>query len=137
MFNKFSVTDEKNGISYLVKGTYEKAFAEAMNVLSKEKKICWWSYEPETFRFVYMNKSRRYTPDFLVTLNDRREVYVEVKGHMNPRSIASIKRFKKNFPEELYVVIDRKFFSGGEKLRRITNPEDVLEELNAASTQRR
>lgn len=132
MFKKFRIAAEGSGISYTVRGTFERAFSETLNDFVKGEKILGWMYEPETFRFVSMKIARRYTPDFFVKLNDGRGVYVEVKGHMDRRSIAAINRFKKNFPDKLYVVIERRFFKGGDKLRRVADPAEVLEVLYAA-----
>lgn len=57
-----------------------------------------WQYEPKCF--VFKNVSRApisYTPDFYLPDED---LWIEVKGWMDPKSKSKLKRFKKYYPEE-------------------------------------
>ncbi|OEU68423.1 MAG: hypothetical protein BBJ57_02340 [Desulfobacterales bacterium PC51MH44] len=57
-------------------------------------------YEYETKEFVFMDIKRgviAYTPDFYIPKDD---IYYEVKGWLDPKSITRLKRFKKRYPVE-------------------------------------
>ena len=72
-----------------------------------------WEYEKKTFWFEQIRRGvRSYTPDFhLLETN----VYHEVKGWMDKRSVTKLKRMKLYHPKETVHVIDREFFTQANK----------------------
>lgn len=78
-----------------------------------------WQYEPKTFYFSDIKKGCiSYTPDFYLP---EKNIWVEVKGWMDPKSITKLKRFAKYFPEESnkLVLITQKEYREYEKYSRL------------------
>ncbi len=75
-----------------------------------------WEHEPKTFWFDGIRRGTcSYKPDFLVRQSSESWHWVEVKGHMDSRSLTKIKRFRKYYPEEPLRVIDAKWFRENER----------------------
>lgn len=79
-----------------------------------------WQHEPRTFWFSGIRRGTvSFLPDFQVSTNDL-AYWVEIKGYMDAKSATKIKRFKKFYPEERLVVIDREWFKkNNEKMKLI------------------
>lgn len=88
---------------------WEKNYAYYLEWLKIRGDIKDWKHEPKTFWF---DKIKRgcvsYLPDFVVIENDDREIYHEVKGWMDDRSVTKIKRMAKYYPNVILIVIDAK-----------------------------
>lgn len=75
-------------------------------MLVQQGQIVSWEFEPKTFVFVGVTRGQlTYTPDFRVTENDGRQIWHEVKGWMDAKSKAKLKRFAKFYPDENLIVI--------------------------------
>lgn len=89
----------------------EVLFAQYLQFLVHHKIILKWEYEPKTFWFEKIKRGvRSYKPDFLVHLPHNRRYWVEVKGHMDRRSIVKLKRFQRFYPNEEIHVINAQWF---------------------------
>jgi hypothetical protein len=76
------------------------------NMIIKE-----WEYEPKTFWFESIKRGvRSYKPDFRVLTAQGSTIWYEVKGYMDQRSKTKLARFKRFFPDEKIVLINRNFF---------------------------
>lgn len=82
-----------------------------MDWLKSLGQIAEWEFEPQTFWFHGIKRGvTSYLPDFKVYgLNGSHEWH-EVKGYMDAKSATKIKRFKKYYPEEKLVIVDKQFF---------------------------
>lgn len=57
-----------------------------------------YTYEKKTFEFKMIKRGTMiYTPDFYLPSDN---IYIEVKGWLDPKSITKLKRFKKYYPDE-------------------------------------
>jgi len=85
---------------------WEANYARYLRMLVEKGQIKSWEFEPKTFVFVGVTRGQlTYTPDFRITENDGSQVWHEVKGWMDAKSKAKLKRFAKFFPEEKLIVI--------------------------------
>lgn len=108
-----------SGKRYYFKSKWEHRYALYLEFLKKNNQIFDWQYEPQTFWF---NEIKRgcvsYKPDFRVINWDKKNHWVEVKGYMDSKSLTKIKRFRKYYPDEDLIVIDKKWFvQNNSKLR--------------------
>jgi hypothetical protein len=77
-------------------------------MLKEQKIILEWDYEPQTFWFDSIRRgTRSYLPDFKVYRPDGTHYWLEVKGYMDQKSKTKIKRFKKYYPQEELIIIDK------------------------------
>lgn len=77
------------------RSTWEANFARILNFLNLN-----WEYEKETFQ---LKDNFSYTPDFLIENN----VYVEIKGYMNPIAKNKIDLFKLIYPNINLIIIGK------------------------------
>lgn len=88
---------------------WEANYARYLEWLRERGEIKSWAHEPKIFWFEGIKRGTvSYLPDFCVTENNGTEVYHEVKGWMDKRSITKLKRMKKYYPNVKLVVIARK-----------------------------
>ena len=112
---------EIGGRKIYCRSMWEANFARYLQFLKERKQIKDWQHEPHTFWFEEIKRGvRSYLPDFLVIENDDRGYWVEVKGFMDPKSLTKIKRFRKYYPDEILLIIDKKWFAeNGKKLHSL------------------
>lgn len=85
---------------------WEANYARYLNWLIERGEIARWEFEPDTFVFHGVTRGvLTYTPDFKVFGVDGRHVWHEVKGWMDARSKAKLKRMGKFYPAETVLVI--------------------------------
>lgn len=80
------------------RSSWEANLARVLNL--KKKK---WEYEPKTFVFKNLTKgSVAYLPDFYVKNMEGRnkDVWIEVKGKMNPGDYTKMLNFKRQYPDD-------------------------------------
>lgn len=108
----------RKDLGIYVRSTWEANYSRYLNFLVNQNQIKYWEYEPKTFYFEKIKRgSRSYTPDFRITNIDGSHYWVEVKGYMNSESATKIKRFKKYFPEEKFILVDKEWFKANKKMR--------------------
>lgn len=91
---------------------WEANYAFYLQFLKEEGHIQDWFHEPKTFWFEGIKRGvNNYKPDFQIIKSDGSSLWAEVKGYMDSKSQTKIKRFKKYFPEETLIVIDKKWFA--------------------------
>jgi len=95
------------------KSKWEHRYALYLDWLVEMGSIADWAYEPKTFWFEGVKCGCvSYKPDFyVIEWNREKNYWVEVKGYMDPKSATKIKRFRKYFPDERLLVVDKKWFS--------------------------
>lgn len=109
--NRRSRPGKREDLGIFVRSSWEANYARYLNWLKARGDIKEWAFEPKTFEFDKIKKGTRfYTPDFLITENDGTQVFHEVKGYMDPKSITKLKRMAKYHPTVKLVVIDRKAY---------------------------
>jgi hypothetical protein len=104
---------EIGGRRFYFRSKAEVRFAAYLEWLRINGNVISWQYEPRVFEFPIRHGTTRYTPDFLCTVGKPGvtwDTWYEVKGYMDSRSATKIKRFKKYFPNENLIVIDKKWF---------------------------
>lgn len=93
------------------RSSWEHLYALYLDWLKEQRIILQWEYEPKTFWFEEIKRGvRSYKPDFRVLRPDGSHFWVEVKGYMDQRSKTKLKRFKRYFPAEKIMVIDKVWF---------------------------
>ena len=103
---------------------WEANYARYLEYLKNNGHIKEWLHEPETFWFERIKRGcRSYLPDFKVIKLDGTHYWVEVKGWMDDRSKTKIKRFKKYYPKEEFLLIDAKWYRKNSKTISILCPE--------------
>ncbi len=91
-----------------VRSSWEANIARYLNLLKREKKIKRWYYESKRFYFNNIKRgTRSYLPDFCVIYPDGRQEWQEVKGFWTQKAKTAVKRFRKYYPEETLVIIDK------------------------------
>lgn len=89
----------------------EANYARTLQFLKECGRIIEWEHEPETFYFEGIKRgTNNYKPDFKVIESKEYHYWVEVKGYYDAKSITKIKRFKKYFPNEKLILIDKRWF---------------------------
>ena len=109
-----------NDKRYYFKSLWEINYARYLEFSKQNKNILDWLYEPQLFRFpkdAYDAGPFLYKPDFKVITTDFKHTWHEVKGWMSPDSKKKTKRFRKHFPEETLIIIDKEWFSAASKKR--------------------
>jgi len=105
------------GKKIYARSCWEANFARWLQWQKENGLIYDWEHEPKTFWFEGIKRGCvSYKPDFRVfsLVGEERTIdhyWVEVKGWMDPKSATKIKRFRKYFPEEKLVVVDKKWFA--------------------------
>ena len=106
--NRRGIGGFREDLQKYFRSSWEANYARYLNWLVLQKQIRNWEYEPEAFEFKGIKRGTRfYTPDFKVERMDGSLEYHEVKGYMDQRSATKIKRFKKNYPNHKFVLIDK------------------------------
>lgn len=101
-----------------VRSGWEANYARYLNLMVSQGIIVSWAYEPKTFVFTGITRGvLTYTPDFRVTLPDQSIEWHEVKGWMDAKSKAKLKRFAKFYPDEKLILIDQKAYAQLAKFR--------------------
>lgn len=105
------------------RSSWEANYARYLQFQLERGEISFWEHEPETFWFDGVRRGCvSYLPDFVVEGwigQENFRMYYEVKGYMDAKSATKIKRFKKYFPNETLVVIDKKWFADNNKKMRM------------------
>lgn len=85
-----------------------------------------YKYEREAFRLFPNSKYRFASPSYLPDFILEDGTIIEVKGHLNYRSLHNLKRFKDLYPKEIIKIIDNDIYSLIEKKYKdkIDNWED-------------
>ena len=98
---------------------WEANFARALEY-QKGVNLIDWFYEPETFWFMEIKRGvRSYKPDFKILDYYGDHYWVEVKGYYDSKSLTKIKRFRKYYPNEKLIVVDKKWFNNNTHLSRV------------------
>lgn len=91
---------------------WEANYARYLQWLKALNEIDDWEHEPKKFWFEKIKSGTRcYTPDFCVKRLDKSHYWVEVKGYMDPKSFTKLKRFKKYYPKEELILVERPWFA--------------------------
>lgn len=102
---------------------WERNFARYLQWKKENFLIQDWQHEPKTFWFEEIKRGvRSYLPDYLVTTITSGDVWYEVKGYYDSKSLTKIKRFHKYYPEEKLFLIDAKWFAENNKRMRLLIP---------------
>ena len=81
---------------------WEWRVAKHLQMLKDLGIILEWEHEPKTFWFLAIKRGvRSYLPDFRVTKPDGSHYWIEVKGHLDRKSVTKLKRMAKYYPEEV------------------------------------
>lgn len=93
------------------RSAWEANYARYLNWLVAQGEIDRWEFECQTFVFHGITRGViSYTPDFKVYSKDGSYEWHEVKGWMDAKSKAKLKRMAKYYPEEKIVLIDSKAY---------------------------
>lgn len=93
------------------RSSWEANYARYLNWLIAQGEIEKWEFECQTFVFHGITRGViSYTPDFKVYSKDGSYEWHEVKGWMDAKSKAKLKRMAKFYPAEKVVLIDRKAY---------------------------
>jgi hypothetical protein len=99
------------GRRFYFRSGWEVNYALYLQWLLDKGQIQAWDYECETFWFGGIKRGVvSYLPDFKVTELSGKEVFHEVKGHMDSRSKTKIKRMARYHPTVRLIVIDAKAY---------------------------
>jgi hypothetical protein len=97
---------KREDLGIFVRSAWEANYARYLNWLKEQGQIAGWEYEPQTFVFHGVTRGvLTYTPDFKVIEHDGSYCWHEVKGWMDPKSKAKLKRMAKFYPAERIIVI--------------------------------
>lgn len=108
---------EIGGKRHYFKSSYEITYALFLQYKKEKGLIKEWEYEPQLFYFKGIKRgTTNYTPDFRITTNEDKQLWVEVKGFWDSRSITKMKRFRKYYPEHKIMAIDKSFFKENEQM---------------------
>jgi hypothetical protein len=101
-----------NGSTMFFRSKWEANYALYLDFLVDLKQIHKWEFEPDRFMFEAIKLgTRSYTPDFKVYITIDKYEYHEVKGFMDSKSKTKLKRFKKYYPDEKLILIDRPIYT--------------------------
>lgn len=96
---------------------WEANYAFYLEWQKNQNMILAWEHEPKTFWFEGIRRGCvSYLPDFLVTQIDGSKQWIEVKGFMDGKSLTKIRRFKQYFPEEVFLLVDAKWYKANGKI---------------------
>lgn len=100
---------EIDGQKHFFRSRWEANYARVLGLWRSQEIITAWDHEPKTFTFDTAKKGGPYTylPDFLVTWPDGREEYHEVKGWMDRRSLAKLRRMRLYHPNVALILVDK------------------------------
>ena len=90
------------------KSGWERSYCAYLDWLVSLGEIVSWEYEPVEFEYHEVKRGTRYyIPDFRVMNQDGTHEWHEVKGRWTQKARTQVSRFRKYYPEEKLVVIDR------------------------------
>lgn len=90
---------------------WEANYAFYLQHLLEAGEIKDWEHEPTRFKFKLPCGNRSYTPDFRVHEKSGREVFCEVKGFKDWRSLRKLKWMKRFYTEVVILIADSKWFA--------------------------
>lgn len=94
------------------RSSWEANYARYLNWLIAQGEIKAWEFECQTFVFHGVTRGvLTYTPDFKVYANDGSYEWHEVKGWMDAKSKAKLKRMAQFYPAEKVIVIGAKEYA--------------------------
>lgn len=99
------------GVQRYYRSKWEANYARYLQFLTENFHIKGWLHEPYTFKYPISRGTTSFLVDFKVIENDGSHSWHEVKGFYDQKSRTKIDRFRRYFPEEKLIVIDKKFFS--------------------------
>jgi len=103
---------------------WEANIARYLNYLIEAGSVKKWFYESKRFVFTTINTGvRSYLPDFCVVYPNGLTEWWEVKGYMTQKGQTAINRFKKYYPKERLILVDREKYKRIEKAFSIFIPE--------------
>lgn len=103
--------ETSKGLTFF-RSTWEANYALYLDFLIKQKVIKSWEYEAQTFLFDKIKSgTRKYIPDFKVTMIDGSVEFHEVKGYQVSKDQTKWRRMAKYYPEVKLVIIDTKFYN--------------------------
>jgi len=97
------------------RSAWEANIARYLNLKVKNKEIKRWSYEPKRFEFPIKRGTNSYLPDFLVIHAENDAEWWEVKGYWTSKGKVAVNRFRKYFPNEHLLIIDKKEYKNIEE----------------------
>ena len=103
---------KRDDLGIFVRSIWEANFARYLKYLQEHGSIKSWAYKAEEFSFPVKRGTRFYKPDFRVTNNDDSIEYFEVKGYMDAKSAAQLKRMALYHPDKKVTVVGEEFFRG-------------------------
>lgn len=90
------------------KSKTEMLYADELLLQEGEGLVTWWDYEPWTMVIVESNgKKCRYTPDFVVLLNDGKLRCVEIKGFVREAARIRFLAAQERYPFLDFVMLGR------------------------------
>jgi uncharacterized protein DUF1064 len=99
---------------------WEANYARYLEYMKNQGWILEWEHEPKTFWFNGIKRGVvSYLPDFRVLRPNGTHYWVEVKGFMDQRSKTKLARFKRYFPNEEMLLIDKSWFQQNNVSMRI------------------
>lgn len=102
---------EINNNRFYFRSSWEANYARYLQLLKDSNQIVSWEYESKTFWFESIKRGvRSYKPDFKINELNGNYFWVEVKGFFDSKSLTKIKRFRKYYPEEKLILIDKNWF---------------------------
>ena len=108
------------GKKIYARSLWEARYAKYLELLRNNRHILEWDHEPKTFWFEGIKRGCvSYKPDFRITRMDKTVYWVEIKGYMDSKSATKIRRFKKYFPNENLIVVDKKWFNQNNSKMRL------------------
>lgn len=112
---------EINNTKFYFRSSWEANYARYLELLKNSNQIVGWEYECKTFWFDKIKRGvRSYKPDFKINELNGNYFWVEVKGFFDSKSLTKIKRFRKYYPEEKLVLVDKNWFrSNAFKLKMV------------------
>lgn len=103
--------ETSKGSTYF-RSKWEANYALYLDFLIKQNVVKDWEFEADTFFFDKIKSgTKKYIPDFKVTMIDGSVEYHEVKGFTVARDRTKIRRMAKYFPEIKLVQIDKTFYN--------------------------
>jgi hypothetical protein len=98
--------------STFFRSKWEANYALYLDFLIKQKVIKGWEFEAQSFFFEKIKSgTKKYIPDFKVTMIDGSIEFHEVKGFMQQKDRTKIRRMAKYFPDVKLVLIDKVFYN--------------------------
>lgn len=91
---------------------WEANYSVYLDFLIKQKVIRDWEFEAQTFFFEKIKSgTKKYIPDFKVTMIDGSTEFHEVKGFQAAKDKTKWRRMAKYFPDVKLVIIDKAFYN--------------------------